>query len=364
MKTVLFLLGTRPEVIKLAPLFRACREKASLRVRLCTSGQHGALLSEALAEWGMTADVSFTVLGALPQKTAECLTRLDAVLAKEPPDALLVHGDTLTAFCGALAAFYRGVPVFHVEAGLRTNSPFSPFPEEVYRRVIDILATLCFAPTARAAARLLAEGKPKERVFTVGNTVVDGLFATVTPDFAHPLYMEGKKTVLVTLHRRETQGAQLAEICRGIRDALCAREDAVALFPVHPSPAVGETVRAVLGGVSAVRLIPPLSRFDFCNLLARATAVLTDSGGVSEEATALGVPTLVAREETERPEGVEAGVLQVVGRTREGASRALSAMLDDPPPHAPSPVFGDGRASERIADVLAAWAEGKYTALP
>ena len=357
MKTVLFLLGTRPEVIKLAPLWRACREKTGFRVQLCTSGQHGALLSEALAEWKMRADASFTVWGALPQKTAECLTRFDAVLTQRAPDAVLVHGDTLTAFCGALAAFYRGIPVFHVEAGLRTETPFSPFPEELYRRVIDILATLCFAPTARAAARLLAEGKPKDAVLTVGNTVLDSLFATVTPDFAHPLYIKGKKTVLVTLHRRETQGAPMKEICEGIRDALRARRDAVAVFPVHPSPSVGETVRAVLGGTPTVRLVPPLSRHDFCNLLARASVVLTDSGGVSEEATALGVPTLVAREETERPEGVDMGVLRLVGRTRTGVARALSAMLDDPPPHTPSNVFGDGRASLRIADALAAWGE-------
>lgn len=352
MKTVLFLLGTRPEVIKLAPLWRACREEGGFRTRLCTSGQHGELLGEAMREWGLAADSSFCIEGTLSEKTAACLTRFDGVLARETPDAVLVHGDTLTAFAGALAAFYRGIPVFHVEAGLRTETPLSPFPEELYRRVIDTVATLCFAPTARAAARLWKEGKARACVFTVGNTVVDGLLATVAPRFVHPLLEEGKKTVLVTLHRRETQGAPMEAICLGIRDALAERRDTAVVLPVHPSPAVGKTVHALLEGVPSVTLTEPLSRYDFCNLLARATAVLTDSGGVSEEATALGVPALVAREETERPEGVDAGVLRLVGRTREGVARALSAMLDDPPPRAPSDAFGDGRASCRIAAIL------------
>lgn len=351
MKRLLFLVGTRPEVIKIAPVWRAAKGRGDFLSRLCSSGQHKELLRDALAEEGITPDLSFTVEGSLAEKSSECLLRFDAVLAKERPDAVAVHGDTLTAFMGALAAFYRGIPVLHIEAGLRTGSPFSPFPEELYRRTIDTLSTLCFAPTPRAATHLYKEGKPQNTVLTVGNTVIDGLFEEIDPAFSHPLLAKGR-LLLLTLHRRETQGEIAARICRGIRRALDGRQGIVLLSPVHPSPAVGRVIRGILGDAPAVTLTPPLGKREFRNLLARAELALTDSGGVSEEATALGTPTLLLREESERGEGVEAGVLHPVGTREEEVYLSLSDFLERPRPRRPSNVFGDGGASVRIVSAI------------
>ncbi|MBQ9735779.1 MAG: UDP-N-acetylglucosamine 2-epimerase (non-hydrolyzing) [Clostridia bacterium] len=350
-KKLLVLVGTRPEVVKIAPFLRACRGRR-FTTRLCTSGQHAELLEGALAEHGIRADLSFNIKGSLCEKSALCLSHLESILKAETPDALLVHGDTLTAFCGALAAFYETIPVLHLEAGLRTNTPFAPFPEELYRRTIDTLSTLCFAPTARAEAALLREGKQAACVFRVGNTVIDGLWEVITPDFTHPLLVPEKKLVLLTMHRRESIGAPLLAVCEGVREALRARSDALLLCPVHPNPAVSHPIRAALGGEQSVRLCAPFSRRDFANLLYRAAVVLTDSGGVCEEATALGVPTLVLREETERPEGVEAGVLFPVGTERDAVRKALTAHLDAPRPRHPSDAFGDGHTAERVASII------------
>lgn len=351
MKKLLFLIGTRPEVIKIAPLLREARQKEAFLPRLCTSGQHEELLENALAEEGILPDVGFRIRGSLAEKSCACISLFDAVLKEEKPDAVAVHGDTLTAFAGALASFYRGIPVFHIEAGLRTHTPFSPFPEELYRRTIDNLSTLCFAPTARAAAHLYKEGKSRSDVLTVGNTVIDGLFSEIDPAFFHPILAKGR-LVLLTLHRRETQGEIAARICRGIRRALATREGVVLFSPVHPSPEVGRVIRRELGDHPAVTLSPPLGKREFRNLLARAELALTDSGGVSEEATALGTPTLLLREETEREEGIDAGVLHAVGIREEEVFASLTDFLEHPRKRQPSAVFGDGRASARIVAAI------------
>lgn len=352
MKNVLFLIGTRPEVIKVAPLIRLCQKSNTLKARLCTSGQHAELLKDALAEFALEPDISFTVWGSLSQKTAECLTRFEDVIKKERPDAVVVQGDTLTAYAGALTAFYHHVPVFHIEAGLRTPSVHAPFPEEFYRRAIDSIADLCFAPTDLAANCLYKEGKERTAVHIVGNTVLDTLHSDIRSDFTSPLLKTDKKLVLMTLHRRETQGTQARDICEGVKAALIERKDAYLLFPVHPSPEVKAAVYPVLNGTPNITLLSPLDRKTFRNLLATATLVLTDSGGVSEEATALGVPTLILREVTERKEGIAAGVLHPIGSHPKQITQAVSDFLDHPRQRHPSNIFGDGSASPKIINFL------------
>lgn len=352
MKKLIFLVGTRPEVIKIAPLFRACKEDARFCALLCTSGQQDSLLKNTLNALGFIPDLSFYIIGSLAEKQAACIQAFQAVLAREQPDAVIVHGDTLTAFAGGLCAFYLHIPVFHIEAGLRSGNPFSPFPEEFYRRAIDHLSSLHFAPTERAAECLLREGIEKERIRTVGNTAIDGLLSDIDKHFSHPLLESGKKLVLLTLHRRESMGAPLWEMLRGIAAALKVRSDAHLFFPMHPNPALREAVQSCLAPLPNITLAEPIDTHTFRNLLARATVALTDSGGVSEEATALGTPTLLLRDETERSEGIEAGVLHLVGRKNESVRIAVTDFLDLPRPHIPSAVFGDGHTSHRILNAI------------
>lgn len=352
MKKLLFLIGTRPEVIKIAPLYTACRSNPAFITRLAVSGQHTSLLTDALTEAGITPDISFSVCGSLAKKSAECMTQFDAILSEEQPDAVLVHGDTLSAFSGALAAFYKHIPVFHIEAGLRTRDPYTPFPEELYRRTIDTVSALCFAPTENARDRLLREGKAASTVFTVGNTVLDTLRDDIDPLFSHHILKEEKKLVLLTLHRRETQGDKAKEMLLAIKRAVEARTDTHLFFPVHPSPEVKKVALLLFSHTQNVTLSPPVSRRTFRNLLLRATLLLTDSGGASEEATALGIPTLVLRKETERPEGVAAGILYPIGTHADAILSAVTDFLDHPREKHPSDVFGDGRSSERIVHVI------------
>lgn len=352
MKKLLFLVGTRPEVIKVAPVLRECKKRKDLFPFLCASGQQDALLKDTLAFFHITPDRAFTVWGDLTGKTGECLTRFDEVLKETSPDAVLVQGDTLTAFAGGLAAFHRHIPVFHIEAGLRTRNAFSPFPEELYRRAIDHLSTLHFAPGDRAAEALRREGITDQSIHTVGNTVIDGLYEEIDERFSHPLLKEGKKLLLLTLHRRESMGTPLCSMLSGVASGLKARTDTVLFFPMHPNPTVRKAAKEALGELSAVTLSDPVDTHTFRNLLAQATLVLTDSGGVSEEATALGTPTLLLRDETEREEGVDVGVLRLIGREKAKIAAAITEHLDHPRPHTPSFVFGDGKASSRIADAI------------
>ena len=351
MKKLLFLAGTRPEIIKIAPLLRALENRPPLLPLLCTSGQQDALLKDTLSAYRITPARAFTLRGDLSQRTAQCILRFDRVLKEEAPDAVLVQGDTLSAFAGALAAFHKSIPVFHIEAGLRTKTPFSPFPEELYRRAIDHLSTLHFAPTPKAAARLCAEGIAEGGVYTVGNTAIDGLWDTIDPHFSHPLLEEGKPLVLLTLHRRESVEV-FTQMLAGVAKAFGKRRDHLLFFPMHPNPAVRQAAQRTLAHTPAAILAPPTDAHTFRNLLARAAFALTDSGGVSEEATALGTPTLLLREETEREEGVEAGVLHLIGRETSVIARAVTDFLDNPRKRTPSSVFGDGNAALRIADII------------
>ncbi len=354
------LFGTRPEAIKLCPVVRAMRERG-LSVPLIHSGQHRELCDGILPLFGLRADRCLHTAvagGTLVGFAANLFTALPPILEEEKPDALLVHGDTATAAIGAMAAFYMGIPVFHVEAGLRTYDTSDPYPEEANRRMIAGAATLHFAPTEAAKDNLLREGVPGEDIYVTGNTGIDALRYTVQDTFSHPLLEEAKNKplFLLTAHRRESRGERLAAMLRGIRRAI-EGQDVLVLFPVHP--AVQETAEAVLARCPEIRLMPPLSPDVFQNLLARCAAVLTDSGGIQEEAAALGIPALVLREHTERGEGVAAGGLCLTGRGEEEIFAAVSAILANPCVLAsmrgcPNP-FGDGRASEKIAAAITAW---------
>lgn len=363
MKRYLVVLGTRPEAIKMCPLILALRQKAGVEVRLLLTGQHRDMVTPVLDFFGVRADTCLDVMRegqSVGDLTERLLRALPGEMQGESrPDLVLVHGDTTSAFVGALCAFYAGIGVAHVEAGLRTGDVHAPFPEEFNRRAIDAMSDLYFAPTEAAAERLIAEGYPKERIFIVGNTATDALRLCLEHPPSRPFDVAGRRLLVITAHRREMSCEERYDLLRAIRQEIEAREDVLAVFPVHPSPAVGQVAKAVFEGCANVRLTPPLSLPDMQHLLARAYLLLTDSGGMQEEATYLGLPTLVLRDVTERPEGVRAGVLRIVGTKGEAVRAALGEWLDHPDARdgvaKPSWVYGDGYVGERIAEILARW---------
>lgn len=365
---VLVVVGTRPEAIKMAPVIRALREQpGQFDTGLCLTAQHRDLLDQVTALFGLTADYDLDVMKpgqSLFQSTAAILLGMEQVLNEARPDAVLVHGDTTTAFAAALAAFYKQIPVGHVEAGLRTANIARPFPEEMNRRLGDQLSTWHFAPTECARENLLREGVPPERVVVTGNTVVDALLdvAARPPAFENPaLAALGKerRLLLITAHRRESFGPPFAALCRAIRRILEEHPDIEAVYPVHPNPAVRETMRRELGAVDRLHLVDPVPYQDFVHLMQRATLILTDSGGVQEEAPTFGTPVLVLRDETERPEAVAAGIAQLVGTDEERIVSAAAALLDNREARdriaALQNPYGDGKASGRIVARLAEW---------
>jgi len=354
--------GTRPEAIKLAPLVRELKGRSRSDVLVVTTGQHRELLEQALDVFAIRPDADFGIM--LPEQTLAGLTSrllpaLDRLISDERPDVLVVQGDTTSAFVSALAAFYHRVPVAHVEAGLRTDNPADPFPEEINRRLTTVVTDFHFAPTARARERLLAEGVSPHRVWVTGNTVVDALqYIRGTDAFRRtplPVACTGR-LLLVTLHRRESWGAALEQMCRAIRCVVERHDDVRVAFPVHLNPAVRDCVVRVLNGIDRVSLLQPLDYLSFLALMDASWLVLTDSGGVQEEAPVLGKPVLVLRETTERPEAIESGVAKLVGTHERAITDAVEALLGDSAQRdrmarAVSP-FGDGHASRRIADVL------------
>lgn len=364
--TVLCALGTRPEAIKLAPIIRAVRADPGLRARVLLTAQHRELLDQTLASFGLAADVDLDLMRpdqSLAQFTSRALEAVDQVLALERPDIVLVQGDTTTVLAVALAAFYRGIAVGHVEAGLRSFDLANPFPEEANRRLTGQLASLHFAPTRRAEGNLMREGIPPERIHLTGNTVVDALHWMLerpdlpgTPAAWRQLSSQGTCRVLVTLHRRESWGAALAAICRALRRAVDSCEQLHLLYPVHPQPRVRETVASLLAGHARIALVEPLDYAENVVAMRDATFVVTDSGGIQEEAPVLGKPVLVVREVTERPEAVEAGVAWLVGTGEDTVYAAVTALARDEDrrrsmARAISP-FGDGRASERVVATI------------
>jgi UDP-N-acetylglucosamine 2-epimerase (non-hydrolysing) len=368
-KRILCVVGTRPEVIKLAPVIVELRSRpAEFEPIVCGAAQHREMLDQAMAVFEIKADHDLDVMlpdQNLAQLTARAVEGLDEVIAVERPDLVLVQGDTTTAFCGALAAFYHRVRVGHVEAGLRTNDKYAPFPEEVNRTLIGHVADYHFSPTERAKEALLREGVNASSVFVTGNTVIDALLwvrervrqkpPTLPPGLVEAL--DGRRVILVTAHRRESFGEGFEHICQAILEVADRFPDVAFVYPVHCNPSVREPVRRLLGGHPRIVLVEPLAYEPFVWLMNRSLLVLTDSGGVQEEAPSLGKPVLVMREVTERPEGVAAGNARLVGVQRERIVAALTRLLCEPgeresmaTPHNP---YGDGKSARRIVDLLA-----------
>ena len=365
-KTILTVFGTRPEAIKLCPLIRELRARKEIRCRVCVTGQHRHMVEPILSLFEISPDSDLAIMREgqdLFDVTSAALTGLREVLLRERPDLVLVHGDTTTAFAAALACFYLKIPVAHVEAGLRTYDLSAPFPEEWNRRAIALLAAYHFAPTERAKENLLREGVSEKRVSVTGNTALDALRTTVCSEFEHPILdWAGKdRLILMTAHRREALGEPMRRMFRGIRRALGECSDVKLVYPVHPNPAVRAVAREELGDCSAVRLLEPLEVEAFHNILARCYLVLTDSGGIQEEAAALHKPILLMRNETERREGLETGGLRLVGTAEGTVYRGLCGLLTDPALYdamrrAPCP-YGDGYACRRIADEIEEFCE-------
>ncbi|MBQ3481064.1 MAG: UDP-N-acetylglucosamine 2-epimerase (non-hydrolyzing) [Oscillospiraceae bacterium] len=359
---VLSVFGTRPEAVKMCPLVRELAGREGVESRVCLTSQHRELLYTVTEFFGIKADYDLALMRerqTLGELFCGVLRGMEGVLEKERPSLVLVHGDTSTSCAAALAAFYRQIPVGHVEAGLRSGDRYSPFPEEMNRRLTAVLASLHFAPTERNAQNLRSEGI-RENIFVTGNTVIDALRRTVRPDYVfHCPALAGSavpagRCVLLTAHRRENLSGALAAICRAVLRLAAAFPDTRFIFPVHPNPAVREIVLPILRARANIMLTDPLDLTDMHNLMARCALVLTDSGGLQEEAPALGVPVLVLREETERPEAVDAGTVRLVGTREEEIFRAAFTLLSDEKARlemarAASP-YGDGHASERIAD--------------
>lgn len=362
MSKIMLVFGTRPEAIKMCPLVNELKSRpGEFETVVCVTGQHREMLDQVLGVFGVVPDHDLAIMRpgqTLFDITSDVLLKTRAVLEEERPDVVLVHGDTTTSFAAALAAFYLQIPVGHVEAGLRTRDLYSPWPEEFNRQAVDVVSNWYFAPTETSRRNLLDEAKPADCIFVTGNTGIDALRHTVREDYSHPEldWAEGSRLILVTAHRRESLGEPMHRMFRAIRRVMEERPDTRAIYPIHMNPQVRRAAHEELDGFDRLRIIDPLEVVDFHNFMARSHLILTDSGGIQEEAPSLGKPVLVMRDTTERPEGVAAGTLRLVGTGEETIYREFSRLLDDPAAyaemsHASNP-YGDGHASERIADVL------------
>lgn len=359
---VMLVFGTRPEAIKMCPLVNELRSRLNeFETVVCVTGQHREMLDQVLKVFDVEPDHDLHVMKpgqTLFDITSDVLLKIEAVLEEERPDCVLVHGDTTTSFAAALAAFYLQIPVGHVEAGLRTRNLYSPWPEEFNRQAVDVVSRWYFAPTETSCQNLLDEAKPADRIFVTGNTGIDALRTTVRDDYSHPEleWAKGSRLILVTAHRRENLGEPMHRMFRAIRRVMEERPDTKAIYPIHMNPQVRRAAHAELDGFDRLRIVDPLEVVDFHNFMARSYLILTDSGGIQEEAPSLGKPVLVMRDTTERPEGVAAGTLRLVGTEEETIYREFSRLLDDPAEyeamsHASNP-YGDGCASARIAVTL------------
>ena len=360
-KKIMMIFGTRPEAIKMCPLALELKKRAGIRTLICVTGQHRGMLKQVLDAFGIVPDYDLAIMKeqqTLFDITIRVLEGIRGVLEKEKPDVVLVHGDTTTTFVSALACFYMQIPVGHVEAGLRTYDIYSPWPEEFNRQGVGIVARWNFAPTRGSRDNLIREGKKPENIFVTGNTVIDALKTTVKENYTHPDldWAAGSRLILITAHRRENLGAPMHAMFRAIRRVMEEHPDVKALYPIHMNPLVRAAAAEELGGLDRIRLTEPMDVLDCHNVMARSYLILTDSGGIQEEAPSLGKPVLVMRDTTERPEGIEAGTLRLVGTDEETIYREFTRLLDDPEAyrkmaHAENP-YGDGHACERIADIL------------
>ncbi len=361
MKKIMIVFGTRPEAIKMCPLVKELKARNTLQTIVCVTGQHRQMLDQVLEAFQVSPDYDLSIMKerqTLFDVTGMILNGIRKVLEQNKPDVVLVHGDTTTTFAAALACFYLQIPVGHVEAGLRTYDIYSPYPEEFNRQAVSIIAKYNFAPTEWSKRNLLAEGKNAETIFVTGNTAIDALKTTVRKDYCHPEldWARGSRLILITAHRRENLGEPMRHMFCAIRRVCDEHADIKAIYPIHMNPAVRETANAVLGGDDRIHIIEPLEVMDFHNFLARAYLVLTDSGGIQEEAPSLGKPVLVMRNTTERPEGVDAGTLKLVGTDEETIYQSFKLLLENETEYQKmsqaSNPYGDGYASVRIADVL------------
>ena len=361
MKNILLVFGTRPEAIKMCPLVNELKARPGVTVKVCVTGQHREMLDQVLEAFSVVPDYDLSVMKTnqtLFDITTNILARIRSVLEEVSPDVVLVHGDTSTTFVTALACFYLQIPVGHVEAGLRTYNIYSPYPEEFNRQAVSVIARYNFAPTERSKQNLLREGRDEATIFVTGNTAIDALKTTVRDDFTHPEldWAAGSRLILITAHRRENLGEPMHQMFRAIRRVLDEHPDVKALYPIHMNPLVREAARAELGDCDRIRLVEPMDVLDCHNIMARSYLILTDSGGIQEEAPSLGKPVLVMRDTTERPEGIDAGTLKLVGTNEQTIYEEFTRLLVDPAAydqmaHASNP-YGDGFACRRIADVL------------
>ena len=361
MKKILLVFGTRPEAIKMCPLVNELKTREGIKTIVCVSGQHRQMLDQVLEAFHVVPDYDLSIMKdrqTLFDITTNILDRIKAVLEEVKPDVVLVHGDTSTTFVTALACFYMQIPVGHVEAGLRTYDIYSPYPEEFNRQAVSIISRYNFAPTEQARQNLLSEGKRPETIVVTGNTAIDALRTTVREDYSHPelVWASDSRLILITAHRRENLGEPRNNMFRAIRRVMDEHTDVKAIYPIHMNPIVRKTADEFLGGDDRIHIIEPLDVLDFHNFLARCFLVLTDSGGIQEEAPSLGKPVLVMRNTTERPEGIAAGTLKLVGTDEEVIYRSFKQLLEDNEEYARMSnacnPYGDGFACKRIADIL------------
>ena len=361
MKPVMLVFGTRPEAIKMCPLVRELRSRDGIRTVVCVTGQHRQMLDQVLEAFDVVPDYDLSVMKqgqTLFDITTNILSSIKSVLEEVKPDTVLVHGDTSTTFVTALACFYLQIPVGHVEAGLRTYNIYSPFPEEFNRQAVSIVSEYNFAPTENAKANLLREGRDGSKIYVTGNTAIDALKTTVRDDYTHPEleWAAGSRLILITAHRRENLGEPMHHMFRAIRRVMDEHPDVRAIYPIHMNPVVRRAADEELGGCDRIHIIEPLEVLDCHNIMAKSYMILTDSGGIQEEAPSLGKPVLVMRDTTERPEGIAAGTLRLVGTDEEVIYDNFRRLLEDKDAynamaHAANP-YGDGLASRRIADIL------------
>lgn len=361
MKKVMLVFGTRPEAIKMCPLVNELKTRKNIQVSVCVTGQHRQMLDQVLEVFGVVPDYDLSIMKdkqTLFDITTNILNGIKEVLEKERPDVVLVHGDTSTTFVTALACFYLQIPIGHVEAGLRTYNVYSPYPEEFNRQAVSIISKYNFAPTELSKQNLIREGKDQNSIYITGNTAIDALKTTVRSDYSHPElnWAKDSRLIMITAHRRENLGQPMRNMFRAIRRVMEEFPDTKAIYPIHMNPAVRATADEELSGCERIRIIEPLEVLDFHNFLANSYMILTDSGGIQEEAPSLGKPVLVMRDTTERPEGIKAGTLKLVGTDEEVIYENFKLLLENKLEYEKmakaSNPYGDGFACKRIADIL------------
>lgn len=361
MKTIMLVFGTRPEAIKMCPLINELKSRKNMKTVVCVTGQHRQMLDMVLDTFAVVPDYDLSIMKegqTLFDITTSILNKFGGILDEVKPDVVLVHGDTSTTFATALSCFYKQIAVGHIEAGLRTYDLYNPYPEEFNRQAVSVIAKYNFAPTELAKANLMREGKEESAIYVTGNTAIDALKTTVLEEYTHPelLWAENSRLIMITAHRRENIGEPMHKMFRAIRRVMEEHPDVKAIYPIHMNPVVREIAEAELQGCDRIHIIEPLEVLDFHNFLARSYMILTDSGGIQEEAPSFGKPVLVMRERTERQEGIQAGTLKLVGTDEQTIYESFKLLLEDQSMYdamaMASNPYGDGLACKRIADIL------------